>query len=142
MVVFLTLNICRKLRILMISSSQWNRCLVSTFELFEEKECTLVKSLIFAGYTKNMNCAFLLMFKIFSVLQGLDLTLIYQDLLANSADYLVLVKFNFYFCYWYHMLLLRLYLSELICISFSFTDDAIFIEVFDGFLLNFSSKNS
>ena len=64
----------------------------------------------------------------------------YHDLLGNLADYVVLVKFSFYFYYWYYMLLLRLYLSELIWINFSFTDRAIFIEVFHGYLLNFSFK--
>ena len=54
MFVFLTLNICRKLRISLISSSQWIMSLVGIFELFEENWCRLIKqSALFLGVTQK-----------------------------------------------------------------------------------------
>ena len=58
MVVFLTLNICRKLRILEISSSQWNMSLVSIFWVIWRKIMHTCKAPDLWGLHKNMNCAF------------------------------------------------------------------------------------
>ena len=51
-VVFLTLNICRKLRSSVLSSSQWIMSVVSIFRVIEEKWCRLVKWL-FWGVTQK-----------------------------------------------------------------------------------------
>ena len=58
MVVFLTLNICRKLRISVINSSQWNISLVSIFWVIWRKIMHTRDALDFGGLHKNMNWAF------------------------------------------------------------------------------------
>ena len=60
MVVFLTRNICRKLRISVISPSQWNMSLVSIIWVIWRKEMSTCEGPDFWGLHKNMNCAFLL----------------------------------------------------------------------------------
>ena len=66
MVVFVTLNICRKLR---ISSSQWNMSLVSTFWVIWRKVMHTREAPDFLGLHKNMNCAFPLRFIYISTIQ-------------------------------------------------------------------------
>ena len=58
MVVFLTVNICRKLRISVISSSQWNISLVSIFWVIWRKVMYTREAPNFGGLHKNMNCVF------------------------------------------------------------------------------------
>ena len=60
MVVFLTRNICRKLRISVISPSQWNMSLVSIIWVIWRREMSTCEGPDFWGLHKNMNCAFLL----------------------------------------------------------------------------------
>ena len=55
-VVFLTLNICRKFRISVISSSQWNMSLVSTFWVIWRKVMSTREAPDFWGLHKNRNC--------------------------------------------------------------------------------------
>ena len=59
LIVFLTLNICRKLRISVISSKPMTSVLnYYFFELYEEKWCRLLERLILWGYTKTRTSTF------------------------------------------------------------------------------------
>ena len=58
MVIFLTLNICRKLSISLISSKQWNMPLVSTFWVIWRKVMHIREAPDFWELHKNMCCAF------------------------------------------------------------------------------------
>ena len=58
LVAFLTVNICRKLRTSVISSSQWDISLVKRFWVIWRKAMHTRKALDFWGLHKNMNCAF------------------------------------------------------------------------------------
>ena len=58
MVVFVTLNIWSKLRISVISSSQWNMFSVKTFWVIWRKVMHTCEAPNYWGLHKNMNCAF------------------------------------------------------------------------------------